>query len=67
MRNCLGRSKLELHGPRSDIKIGPQSHGGMRSAPLFVQMRKLPTKRAAGRAGGASPGGSGDGARREDS
>ena len=54
MRNCLRRSKLELRGPRNGLEIGPRSSRGVRSAPFFAQMPNLPTKRAGGRAGGAS-------------
>eukprot|EP00969_Alexandrium_andersonii_P168966 7467935-Alexandrium_andersonii.AAC.1 len=57
MQNCLRRSTLELRGPRHFIEIGPRSSRDMRFAPLFAQMPNLPTKRAGGRAGGASRGG----------
>eukprot|EP00969_Alexandrium_andersonii_P280037 12379416-Alexandrium_andersonii.AAC.1 len=60
-RNGLRRLKLELRGPRNHLKIGPQTSGEVRSAPLLAQMPNLPTKRAGGRAGGASRGGPGRG------
>eukprot|EP00969_Alexandrium_andersonii_P290432 12836885-Alexandrium_andersonii.AAC.1 len=36
-QNRLGRSNLELRGPRSGLNIGPRSFRGVRSAPLFAQ------------------------------
>eukprot|EP00969_Alexandrium_andersonii_P114942 5083228-Alexandrium_andersonii.AAC.1 len=59
MRNC---SKLELRGPRTGLKVDPRSSGGMHSAPLLVQTPNPPTKRAGGRASGASRGRQGGGA-----
>eukprot|EP00969_Alexandrium_andersonii_P070237 3099934-Alexandrium_andersonii.AAC.1 len=59
MRNCLRRSKLELRGPRNGPKIAFQSSGRVRSVRCFVQMPNPLTKRAGGRAGGASRGESG--------
>eukprot|EP00969_Alexandrium_andersonii_P300039 13263881-Alexandrium_andersonii.AAC.1 len=53
MQNGFRRSNLELRGSRDGLKFGPPGSGGVRSAPFFVQMPKLPTKRAGGRAGGA--------------
>eukprot|EP00969_Alexandrium_andersonii_P274319 12124310-Alexandrium_andersonii.AAC.1 len=46
MQNCPRHSELELRGPTKDLKGGPWSSRGERSAPLFVQTPKLPTKAA---------------------
>eukprot|EP00969_Alexandrium_andersonii_P279745 12365815-Alexandrium_andersonii.AAC.1 len=50
MLNRLRRSKLELCRLRKDLGICPRSSRGLR------QMPTPPTKRAGGRAGGASRG-----------
>eukprot|EP00969_Alexandrium_andersonii_P118109 5224229-Alexandrium_andersonii.AAC.1 len=42
--NCSKHSELELRGPRKDLKIGPLSTRGVRSALLFVQIPNLPMK-----------------------
>eukprot|EP00969_Alexandrium_andersonii_P283125 12516613-Alexandrium_andersonii.AAC.1 len=57
MRNRVKRSKHELRGPRKSLDIGPPNSRGVRSAPFFAQMPNPVTKRAGGRAGGASRGG----------
>eukprot|EP00969_Alexandrium_andersonii_P356211 15446096-Alexandrium_andersonii.AAC.1 len=57
MRNCLGRSKLELSGPRNGLSIDLRSFGGVNSMPLFAQTPNLATKRAGRRAGGGLFGG----------
>eukprot|EP00969_Alexandrium_andersonii_P304909 13478451-Alexandrium_andersonii.AAC.1 len=54
MRNCVRRSKLELRGPRNDLKIGLQSFRRVCSAPLFAQMPNLPAKQAGWGTKGAS-------------
>eukprot|EP00969_Alexandrium_andersonii_P037686 1652135-Alexandrium_andersonii.AAC.1 len=56
MRNCLRRSKLELRGTRNGREIGPRGSRGVRSAPFSAQIPNPPTRRADGRAGGASRG-----------
>eukprot|EP00969_Alexandrium_andersonii_P360274 15454965-Alexandrium_andersonii.AAC.1 len=35
MRTCVGRSKLELHGPRNGLKFCPRSSREVCSAPSF--------------------------------
>eukprot|EP00969_Alexandrium_andersonii_P117921 5215621-Alexandrium_andersonii.AAC.1 len=45
-RNCVRRSKLELRGPRHDLRIGTEALDGVRSVPLFAQMPNPPTRRA---------------------
>eukprot|EP00969_Alexandrium_andersonii_P196346 8674573-Alexandrium_andersonii.AAC.1 len=44
MQNSLRRSKLELCGSRSGLRIGPRSSRGVRSAPLFALIPKLVTE-----------------------
>eukprot|EP00969_Alexandrium_andersonii_P104954 4631132-Alexandrium_andersonii.AAC.1 len=51
LQTCLRRSKLELRGPRSGLKLG-----WARSVPPLAQMPNLPKRQAGGRAGGASRG-----------
>eukprot|EP00969_Alexandrium_andersonii_P015591 682095-Alexandrium_andersonii.AAC.1 len=57
----LRRSKFELSRPRSSLKFGPRSSGGVRSVPLFAQLPNLVTKRVGGHGGGASRRGGGPG------
>eukprot|EP00969_Alexandrium_andersonii_P232169 10251819-Alexandrium_andersonii.AAC.1 len=64
---CARHAKARDQGcPPEEIRVGrglPMAglgnSGGVRSAPLSAQMLNLPTKRASGRAGGASRGWSG--------
>eukprot|EP00969_Alexandrium_andersonii_P239919 10591796-Alexandrium_andersonii.AAC.1 len=57
MRDCSRRSKLELRRPRIGPNICTRSSWGVSPAPLcFALMLIPPTKRAGGRAGGASRG-----------
>eukprot|EP00969_Alexandrium_andersonii_P183079 8089146-Alexandrium_andersonii.AAC.1 len=44
MQHRRRRSELELRGPRNGLETGPQRSGGLRSAPLFVQILNPPTK-----------------------
>eukprot|EP00969_Alexandrium_andersonii_P345198 15259406-Alexandrium_andersonii.AAC.1 len=44
MRNFLRRSKLELHGPRNDLGIGPRSSGRVHSVPFLQQVPNPPAK-----------------------
>eukprot|EP00969_Alexandrium_andersonii_P123780 5470352-Alexandrium_andersonii.AAC.1 len=37
------RSKLELHGPKNSLKLGPRSSRGVPSAPLFAHIPHPPT------------------------
>eukprot|EP00969_Alexandrium_andersonii_P259074 11455169-Alexandrium_andersonii.AAC.1 len=53
----LKRSKLELRRSRKDIRVGFLSRRWVHPAALFTQMPNLATRRAGGRAGGASRGG----------
>eukprot|EP00969_Alexandrium_andersonii_P174463 7713710-Alexandrium_andersonii.AAC.1 len=46
MKNRFRRSELELRGPRNDLRIGPRSSRGVRSAAFLAQIPHLPTKRA---------------------
>eukprot|EP00969_Alexandrium_andersonii_P130630 5776063-Alexandrium_andersonii.AAC.2 len=63
MQNRLRRSKFELRGPRSDLKVGPGGSGGVRSAPLCAlnsmaaarSARRMPFS-GGGHGGGAPPG-----------
>eukprot|EP00969_Alexandrium_andersonii_P354407 15442086-Alexandrium_andersonii.AAC.1 len=57
MRDCLRHSKLELRGSRNNLRSCPQSSGGRALCHYFAQVPNPPTKRAGGRAGGASRGG----------
>eukprot|EP00969_Alexandrium_andersonii_P008232 357948-Alexandrium_andersonii.AAC.1 len=57
MRKCLRHFKLKLRGPRNGRNIDPRSSAGCILRRFFVQTPNLPTKRAGGRAGGASRGG----------
>eukprot|EP00969_Alexandrium_andersonii_P012941 564685-Alexandrium_andersonii.AAC.1 len=41
----LWHSNLELPGPRSDLKVGPRSYRGVRSAEIIVEIPHLPPKR----------------------
>eukprot|EP00969_Alexandrium_andersonii_P122129 5399440-Alexandrium_andersonii.AAC.1 len=44
MQNRLRRSKLELRGSRSSLRIGPRSSRGMRSAWLLALIPNLTTQ-----------------------
>eukprot|EP00969_Alexandrium_andersonii_P261128 11544094-Alexandrium_andersonii.AAC.1 len=46
MQTCFRRSELEQRGPGKDLKFGPRSSRGVRSAPLFAQIPNLPMKAA---------------------
>eukprot|EP00969_Alexandrium_andersonii_P021368 934499-Alexandrium_andersonii.AAC.1 len=48
------RSELELHSPRQDLKLGPRSSCGVRSARLFALIPNLPTKCTSECTGGTS-------------
>eukprot|EP00969_Alexandrium_andersonii_P071235 3144895-Alexandrium_andersonii.AAC.1 len=45
LSNCWRRSGPDLRGRRRDLKAGPRSSQGVRSAPLFALMSNLTTNR----------------------